>query len=82
MASINGCFWIMILTYFLTLIPPMQSRNAIASVHCNCNCTYLSKLMIYIVHKLILGDYQQEGKSKFYNDETENIPDEEREGVL
>ena len=37
--------------------------------------------MIYIVHKLILGDYQQEGKSKFYNDETENIPDEEREGA-
>ena len=37
--------------------------------------------MIYIVHKLILGGYQQEGKSKFYNDETENIPDEEREGA-
>jgi len=27
------------------------------------------------------GGYQQEGKSKFYNDETENIPDEEREGA-
>ena len=30
---------------------------------------------------MLLGGYQQEGKSKFYNDETENIPDEEREGA-